>query len=371
MAGTPITSQHSNQQANEQASSEQVKADSLPGAERADGEINWLGSSFSGVDIKVVAHLYGAVEIDREENSISEELGYQDRLHECAELAKGAVPGNYFSLIGIGATDRFLALAGLDFTSDQDARVGHTLGAAFAGASRTGGAQGFIDALIRKLDTVAFTAKLTGDNLRDKLEKRRKIRQKSSTTVVLATLQTLSLQTYREKMAVRALGNSYVKGYTRGPRTIAGSMIFTVFNEHALAKLIRSMSGKGSIYGERDTELSSLIADQLPPIDLTIVVANEYGQLSQMGIYGLEFVNDGMTMSVEDILTEEVCQFVARDCDVLTSKGNIKLMGEQRGMHFNDEGQADTTATSLLFSSKEAYSQFIDKLKVRRRLLNR
>lgn len=371
MAGTPITSQHSNQQANEQATSDQAKANTLPGAERPDGEINWLGSSFSGVDIKVVAHLYGSVEVDREEQSLAEEVSYQDRLQQCADQAKSAVPGSYFQLIGIGATDRFLALAGCDFSSELDARVGQTLGAAFAGAPRGGGPEGFIDALIRRMDSMSFAAKLTADNLRGKLDKRREIRQKSSTTIVLATLQTLSIQTYREKMAVRALGNSYPKGYTRGPRTIAGSMIFTVFNEHALAKLIRSMSGKGSIYGERDTELSSLIADQLPPIDLTIVVANEYGQLAQMGIYGVEFVNDGMTMSVEDILTEEVIQFVSRDCDVLTSKGNIRLQGDQRGMHFNDDGQADTTGSSLLFTSRENYSQFIDKLKVRRRLLNR
>lgn len=347
------------------------RASELPGAERPDGEINWLGSSFSGVDIKVVAHLYGNTSVDREEQQISSELAYQDRTHQCAETGKSAVAGNYTNLIGVGATDRFLALCGLDFSDEIDARVGATLGAAFASAGPAGNPTRFIDTLTRKLDSVSFISKLTGDNLRAKLEKRQNIRNKSSTTVVLATLQTLSLQTFREKVAVRALGNSYCKGYTRGPRTIAGSMIFTVFNEHALAKLIRAMSGKASIYGERDTEISSLIADQLPPIDLTIVMANEYGQLAQMGIYGVEFVTDGMTMSVEDILTEEVVQFVARDCDVLTSKGNIRLSRDQQGMHFNEDGASDTTGTSLLFSSREAYGQFIDKLKVRRRLLNR
>ncbi len=374
---TPVTGTQQDQKITDygQASPNQAadamndRAADLPGAERPDGEINWLGSSFSGVDIKVVAHLYGNASVDREETQISDELAYQDRLQQCAETGKGAVGGNYFNLIGIGATDRFLALCGLDFSNEIDSRVGATLGAAFASAGPAGNPARFIDTLTRKLDSVSFLAKLTGDNLRDKLQKRQAIRKKSSTTVVLATLQTLSLQTFREKVAVRALGNSYCKGYTRGPRTIAGSMIFTLFNEHALAKLIRSMSSKASIYGERDAALSSLIADQLPPIDLTIVMANEYGQLAQMGIYGLEFVTDGLTMSVEDILTEEVVQFVARDCDVLTSKGNIRLM--RNGGHVNEDGTEDTTGTSLLFSSREAYGQFIDKLKVRRRLVNR
>ncbi len=343
----------------------------LPGEERLDGELNWLGSSFSGVDIKVIAHLYGSIDVDIEEASLQLELAYQTRLQAAAETAKGAVPGNYFNLVGVGATDKFLAMAGITYGDELDFRVAATLGAAFAGVSRQGGQTGFIDALIRKMSDVAFGAEISTRSMQGKLQKRQELRKKASTTVTLATLQTVSLQTHREKYAVRALGNSYVKGYTRGPRTIAGSMIFTLFNEHALARLIRSMSGKGSIYGERDTEISSLIADQLPPIDLTIVMANEYGQLSQMGIYGVEFVNDGMTMSVEDILTEEVVQFVARDCDVLTSRGNIRLSQIQRGMHFNDDGTQDTTGTSLLFSSKESYNQFIDKLKVRRRLLNR
>jgi hypothetical protein len=347
------------------------KAAQLPGAERADGEINWLGSSFSGVDIKVVAHLYAQIDVDKEEQDLQAELNYQVRLHQAASQVMGVAPGNYFNLVGTGATDRFLAMAGINYGDELDSRVAATLGVAFAGVPRTGGPTAFLDALTRKLQNIIFAAELTKENLTSKLQTRQEIRKKSSTTVTLATLQTLSMQTHREKYAVRALGNSYAKGYTRGPRTIAGSMIFTVFNEHALAKLIRAMSGKGSIYGERDNELSSLIADQLPPIDLTIVMANEYGQLAQMGIYGVEFVNDGMTMSVEDILTEEVCQFVARDCDVLTSKGNIRLSRLQRGMHFNDDGSQDTTGTSLLFSSREDYQKFIDKLKVRRRLLNR
>lgn len=356
---------------NQAVDAQKNKADTLLGAERADGEINWLGSSFSGVDIKVVAHLYGAVEVDKEEQDLSSEISYQDRLQETALQARGALPGNSLSLIGIGATDRFLAMAGISYTDDIDSRVAATLGSIFAAVPRSGGHLAFVDALTKKLTIVAGIARLTADAGRAKLEKRRQIREKSSTTIVLATLQTLSLQTHREKNAVRALGSSYPKGYTRGPRTIAGSMIFTMFNEHALARLVRSMSGKGSIYGERDNEISSLIVDQLPPIDLTIVIANEYGQLSQMGIYGVEFMNDGMTMSVEDILTEEVCQFVARDCDVLTSKGNIRLLRDQQGQHFNDDGSPDTSATSLLFTSREAYQEFIDKLKIRRRLVNR
>ncbi len=192
------------------------------------------------------------------------------------------------------------------------------------------------------------------------------IEQDATSTVVLATLQTLSVQVHRDKNAVRALGHSYVKGYSRGPRTIAGSMIFTVFNEHAFAQLIRSMSSQAAKYGETDAEFSTYIADQLPPIDLTVIFANEYGSLSQQSIYGVEFINDGTTYSVEDLLTEEVVSFVARDVDIMTSKGNVRLSRMQRGFNQRDT-PGDQSATSLLLGSTDAYNDYLDRLKLRRR----
>jgi len=200
----------------------------------------------------------------------------------------------------------------------------------------------------------------------DKINSLEAIKQNSSQTVVLGNLQTLSVQTFRTKQAVRALGHSYPKGFTRGIRTIAGSMIFTLFNEHSLSKLIRSMSGNGAIYGEMNNDLSSYIADQLPPFDVTIAFANEYGSLSQMSIYGLEFISDGQTMSVEDLLTEQVLQFVARDIDIMTDKGKIQLVKGQLGQHVGPSGDiSDTTASSLSFTNKDSYANYLQKLGLR------
>ena len=129
--------------------------------------------------------------------------------------------------------------------------------------------------------------------IQDNIARESAVASQAESTITLGSLQTLSVQTHREKFAVRALGHSYVKGYTRGPRTIAGSMIFTLFDEHPLKKLMFAMCSSEGIWN--DPEISTLIPDQLPPIDLTIVFANEYGALSRMTIYGVEFVNDGAT----------------------------------------------------------------------------
>jgi hypothetical protein len=332
-------------------SEEETKTSNLSGTDKQDGKINWLGSSFSGVDIKVVAHLYKEPTADAKEEALQQQKRTADLVVEGAESISNSLALRRINEL---TPDEYTSLGGSSLwpPNDHNMEAIKILQRPYYDNMNLPGQRG-TDRCITGLNILKRESKGRSDNYADQLKKREEVRANSSNTVVLATLQTLSIQTHREKMPVRALGSSYVKGYTRGPRTIAGSMIFTMFSEHALAQLIRAMSGEGSIYGERDTELKTLIADQLPPIDLTIVIANEYGQLSQMGIYGVEFVNDGMTMSIEDILTEEVCQFMARDCDVLTKKGYIQLSKYQRGMHYNDPWEKPATASDLQFTSNE------------------
>lgn len=152
------------------------------------------------------------------------------------------------------------------------------------------------------------------------------------TTKVLAELQTISISTYREKTPVRACGNVGVKGYARGTRTVAGSMIFTIFDRNVLFELLETSSY------DADDQFQSAIKDQLPPMDLTISFANEYGALSRMSLYGVEFVSEGQTMSIEDIILEDVCQFVARDVDPMTPVVNAQ--GEPYNVILNNYNQA-------------------------------
>lgn len=130
-------------------------------------------------------------------------------------------------------------------------------------------------------------------------------------TKILSELQTLSISVYRDKQAVRACGSVYPKAFTRGPRQIAGTMIFTVFDEHALYSFLNPHVT--DFDAERGD--SSSLLDQLPPIDITVTFANEYGSVSRLTILGVEFVDEGQTMSVEDLVTENTVTFVARDID--------------------------------------------------------
>ena len=52
--------------------------------------------------------------------------------------------------------------------------------------------------------------------------------------------------------------------------------------------------------------------DQLPPFDIVIVAANEYGKAATMRIYGVEILNEGSGFSIDDIVIENQMTYVCR-----------------------------------------------------------
>ncbi len=53
-------------------------------------------------------------------------------------------------------------------------------------------------------------------------------------------------------------------------------------------------------------------SDQVLPFDVTLSGANEYGAMCAAKIYGLEILNEGMGISIDDAVTEMQATFVAR-----------------------------------------------------------
>jgi hypothetical protein len=122
----------------------------------------------------------------------------------------------------------------------------------------------------------------------------------------LANIQTLSYNSFREKLPVRALGTTHARGYTLGPRTIAGSIIFTVFNKSVLGEFLA--------LSDKEMEVNNwapVLVDQIPRFDIVLLFASEYNYVSTMSIYNATILNEGQVMSVDDLITENTCQFVA------------------------------------------------------------
>jgi len=159
--------------------------------------------------------------------------------------------------------------------------------------------------------------------------------------VVLGNLNGLSFSTTREKAPIYTLGNVDAVAFGRGKRGHARSMIFTNFDRHALYDVQQELEGtdqelkyyrKGSdipaggrsrLLGQQSFEgdlsafgtsykVRSNYSDQIPPFTITLTGQNEYGTISVMALLGVEFINEGSGISIDDIVTETQMTFVAR-----------------------------------------------------------
>lgn len=128
-------------------------------------------------------------------------------------------------------------------------------------------------------------------------------------SIVLGELQTISYSVFRPTAPVFALGQIAAKGVVRGARTVAGSLIFTVFDRHVLYEAMQEFNTNHGLGINK--------SDELPGFDITINFLNESGQSSQLVIYGVHLMSEGQTMSIEDMITENTMEFMALDIDTM------------------------------------------------------
>jgi hypothetical protein len=193
---------------------------------------------------------------------------------------------------------------------------------------------------------------------------------------VIGELQQISWAIQREKAPVYTLGSADPRSFSRGKRGIAGSLVFAVFDRDSLLiemkeawadiapKAMFTAAGNIAVQGSEnfenalnmtswnhvadesqnngtgDLEAVSpneqpssngsdgninvpsgfgvirkdniLYADMLPPLDITMTFANEYGQAAFQKIYDLDFLNEGSGVSVDSIVMERQMTWIAR-----------------------------------------------------------
>jgi len=146
----------------------------------------------------------------------------------------------------------------------------------------------------------------------------------------LDSIATVSVSMYEAKAPVRRLGHASPVGFTGNIRSIAGSLIFIVKNEHPLGIVMRnfgqlhkhlddSVTQKGFSSGESTPDNTSAFnAGMIHPFDLMLMYKNEVdARGAGLRINNLEFISEGIVTSVNDIVSEVVLQFVATDIDQL------------------------------------------------------
>lgn len=169
---------------------------------------------------------------------------------------------------------------------------------------------------------------------------------------VIAELQAISYSVTREKAPIYTMGSADPRSFSRGKRGIAGTLIFIMFDQDALLGTLGTLkfqsdkddigpkykinSGIAPAIGSsptslvtaadtvqnQESELTSVgsdqelalpwYVDQIPPFDVTLAAANEYGALAVMKIAGVELLNEGYGVSIDDIVSEKQHTYVAR-----------------------------------------------------------
>lgn len=193
---------------------------------------------------------------------------------------------------------------------------------------------------------------------------------------VIGELQQITWAISREKVPVYTMGSPDPRSFSRGKRGISGTLIFAVFDKDALIEaLVKDQSnwqqiappvmftaaGNTSQLIKRGSDLYNALemsewnrmanetaeryaqnpptegsdlrqyrqinvppgfdiikpeniiyADMIPPFDIMMTFANEYGQAAFQKIYGVELLNEGSGVNVDTIVMERQFTFIAR-----------------------------------------------------------
>lgn len=170
---------------------------------------------------------------------------------------------------------------------------------------------------------------------------------------VIGELQGVSYSVTREKAPIYTMGSADPRSFSRGKRGIAGTLIFTVFDRSALITVFKErndpatgwffahdtdVARKDHLEGARGTQVHENVftdniwtaawyPDQLPPFDIVLTAANEYGQVAKMSILSVEILNEGSGISIDDIVTEQQMTFVAREISPWEPKADVDVAG--------------------------------------------
>lgn len=181
--------------------------------------------------------------------------------------------------------------------------------------------------------------------------------QSDGDVIELGSLQTVSYSIHRENTPIRTIGHSNVRGFVRGGRTIAGSLIFTVFNEYAFYQIKQYKD-----YLSDQNGFFAPLADMLPPFDLVFTFFNEYGVSSKMKIFGITIIDEGQTMSIDDLITEQTYSYMARGIQPM-----VHVVGDKEKISATEDFQriVDQTNKNIFGDNSEGqistlYNNFVD-----------
>jgi len=194
----------------------------------------------------------------------------------------------------------------------------------------------------------------------------------------IGELQGVSYTVTREKAPLYTMGSPDPRSFSRGKRGIAGSLIFLTFDREAMLEGLRDLryvanaddiasrwnddalpirnlsaadrltvSGSGTQivntsedpaylqYSFEKVLSRPMYYDQIPPFNIVLSAANEYGHTMIMEIRGVEVMNAGSGTSIDDITIDTTCTFVATQVIPWSKQGHVDADGVWHPMEGN------------------------------------
>lgn len=118
-------------------------------------------------------------------------------------------------------------------------------------------------------------------------------------------MTTITMSSFRGISPVRALGEHWVRDFSRGTRSFAGTLVFSVLEKDVFAELY-------SLEYHENRSPFPAVVDQIPPFTIGIHSITEFGQEASMFLWGVRLTNWGMAVSVEDLYVETTYNYVAQ-----------------------------------------------------------
>lgn len=188
---------------------------------------------------------------------------------------------------------------------------------------------------------------------------------------IIGELQGISFTIQREKAPIYTMGDANPRSFSRGKRGIAGSVVFQVFDRSALLEVMRDRPYIANRYSIPDSfvvddinintielipgvigpavgaasptisriALDKVLAtpqylDQVLPFDIVLTASNEYGSVAKMAIHGVEILNSGTSMSIDDISLDQACTFIATAITDWNSQGFVRVNNDGKSASF-------------------------------------
>jgi hypothetical protein len=188
---------------------------------------------------------------------------------------------------------------------------------------------------------------------------------------IIGELQGISFTVQREKAPIYTMGDADPRSFSRGKRGIAGSIVFTVFDRSSLLEVMKDrpyIANRYSIpqgFEIADVNINTIeilpgvigpavgaasptvsrialdkvlarpnYLDQVLPFDIVLTASNEYGSVARMMIHGVEIMNVGSSMSIDDITTDEACTFIATAITPWGNQGFVVIGSDGKSAAF-------------------------------------